>query len=258
MSDEAVRSEILAATPAMRLVPRPRRLATLFSTLLYGILYVVALAIIYSCTVSPSFVLGDSIRFWSKRSQQPGVEVRHPDLHHVLTDYAYQHAGGRIATEFTSPTLDMPHLGSVSKVLDRFSGYDRRRSSETKLPEAVISCPTLPVVPSGISLFYPATHTIPSIRRGEVPRTIRVWGLANNTWIAPPQSEVRPLHKFYQPAETSEYTHRTEWQVTDHAFVLLTTFEHPMRNVSGYHYQPLTDLGLVTRNIVVEVIVHGT
>ncbi|KAL1698160.1 hypothetical protein EV121DRAFT_284834 [Schizophyllum commune] len=278
MSDETVRAKILAATPEMRPVRWSKHKRTLpYASLLMPILFAVFL---YGWLDYGRPILADII----ERAQDllapyrwPDVDVRHPILENLLPDYAYQPAGGRIAHEFTSPTLDVPKLGTVARIFDRVRGYDRRRSSHSKLPTAVISCRVevgccwrfagsyghvglrllQPVAPSGVTLFYPGTNTLPGIHHGEIPRSIKIWGIANNSWANPDVYEVRPLSKFYQSPEESGYDEFDEymlWDTADYAFVLLADFEHVMRNTSGYHHEVIADIGLVTNVIVVEVV----
>ncbi|KAI5821763.1 hypothetical protein K523DRAFT_198781, partial [Schizophyllum commune Tattone D] len=265
-----VRAEILAAAPEMKLVrqARPRRVRGHHHTPIITVFPMVFLFIIHMWLTHGRPFLDDTVEL------AQGMLTRHrPVIELRQRDYAYQPAGGRVIDEFTSPTLDMPELGVIAQLVDRWNGYDRRQTSHTKLPSAVISCPpelgccwrfagayghiglrlVQPVVLTGISVFYPGTNVLPGIRQGEIPRSIRVWGLADSSWTTSSLFEVRPLHKFYRPSAKLESMDSTDWLATD-VFVLLASFDHPMRNVSDYHYQAFSAIDLVTSHVVVEVV----
>ncbi|KAL1741385.1 hypothetical protein HDZ31DRAFT_472, partial [Schizophyllum fasciatum] len=167
---------------------------------------------------------------------------------------ASNHAGAMIAPEFTSPTYDLPKLEGFWTLYYYFFGQDRRQTRERLLPDCVLSKSCLapnsgwrfpgsaghvgirlrrPVVPSAISLYQP-TRNLPYEGETAMARQIQVWSLVNDTSIQHLEGAVtRNISHFYH--RKSDYHGHRAWSPSHPAlFLLLGTWENPVRHEPGY------------------------
>lgn len=169
---------------------------------------------------------------------------------------AFMNDGAYVAHEWTSPTYNLSAMTLIQRYRKFNSGLDYRQKEDLLLPECVIStsclvprrCWQFPgdtghigihlpraVAASAISLYYPGDNLLKADDPA-MPRQLRAWSLIDDVTVrrAGNATTENPGY-FYQ--ETTNYTNYRPWtssQLAKSVFLLLGTWENPVRHVAGY------------------------
>ncbi|KAI5823267.1 hypothetical protein K523DRAFT_334152, partial [Schizophyllum commune Tattone D] len=170
-------------------------------------------------------------------------------------DHATSDMGADVASEFTSATHGLSVATRLGWLDYWYHGYDTRQTAHRLLPSTVLvnssvepsHCWQLAddsgyagirlqhcIKPSAVSLYYPSQQLLIADQTA-APRRISLWSLVDTASVDGVDGVVTKSISHFYRHETEYYSGHTTWDpLHPSRFLLLGSWENPLRTISGY------------------------